>query len=350
MSSTYTYSIGNDTANGVVNLGLLKSEIEASNITVAIESCGSMGDDLSVVFKAALSNDEQTLLDLLVGWHEGTETLNEVQTIRLHSDHLKDGRIKSENDRVVYENRKFYGPNWCDKTSWWQGAIYVEDEVPTIGVLRLTAQLSHEYVIDTYHGKLREENQLVGSNNKSYRVLVYKNGSQTPLTESDPETTNGDFQINYNTGLITFNTALDVSDTLTVNYWYASESALVITPESGKQLRLEAASAWFDSAIEMNTCFLMEYLYQGQVMFEIRYKSVRELLFDATHIHESSPAMAQNSGWRGCPYTCHSLEWKWKDPYILSNSDFSMRFRLEGNIPCDGHYCYFKVESRSLPE
>ena len=73
---TYTYSISADTANGVVNEGSLKKEIEAvaSGVSVQVLSVGVNGDQLSIIFKTDLEASEQTALGILVANHLGLST------------------------------------------------------------------------------------------------------------------------------------------------------------------------------------------------------------------------------------------------------------------------------------
>lgn len=67
----HTYSIANDTLNGAVIGAQLKSEIELSSITVALDRIDTSGDVLNVFFKAVLSAGEVTTLTGLVNSHDG---------------------------------------------------------------------------------------------------------------------------------------------------------------------------------------------------------------------------------------------------------------------------------------
>lgn len=59
----YTYSIANDMPAGAVNTTKLAVEIQASGIVTALERIDTSGDVLKVIFKAALSAGDKTLLD-----------------------------------------------------------------------------------------------------------------------------------------------------------------------------------------------------------------------------------------------------------------------------------------------
>jgi len=88
----YTYSIADDTANGVLDTvgstlctARMKSLIGASAIETAIEDISSTGDVLDVWMKATLSGGDETILDGVIAAYEGRHTLNE-------EPHLPDGR------------------------------------------------------------------------------------------------------------------------------------------------------------------------------------------------------------------------------------------------------------------
>ena len=89
-----TYSIANDTLYGVVNEGLLKVEIEKTNITIAIDSIDSLADDLVITFRANISASEETTLDGVVAAHNGflksqDEDLNDVVDELKVNDRIK---------------------------------------------------------------------------------------------------------------------------------------------------------------------------------------------------------------------------------------------------------------------
>lgn len=71
MSTKYTYSIENDTANGEVNLDSLTNEINVSSIITALDYCDSVLDVLDVYFKSELSTEDETTLNSIVSAHTG---------------------------------------------------------------------------------------------------------------------------------------------------------------------------------------------------------------------------------------------------------------------------------------
>jgi hypothetical protein len=61
--TTYTYSVSSDMPNGVVSTGNLNNEIHLSSIVTALERIDTVGDNLYIVFKDALSSADKTTLD-----------------------------------------------------------------------------------------------------------------------------------------------------------------------------------------------------------------------------------------------------------------------------------------------
>lgn len=98
-ATLYNYSISSDTANAKASVDSLRSEIEESAITIAIETITTSGDDLDITMKDALSGAEQTTLYGVVSAHQGEPlpeneilvvqprpSVNEV-SLRIHGDY-----------------------------------------------------------------------------------------------------------------------------------------------------------------------------------------------------------------------------------------------------------------------
>jgi len=80
--TSYSYSIADDTLNGLVNEGRLFQEIIDSSITIAPSNVLAAGDSLSVIMKSALSGGEETTLDSTVAAHTGEAFIDEIVTIK----------------------------------------------------------------------------------------------------------------------------------------------------------------------------------------------------------------------------------------------------------------------------
>lgn len=70
--TTYTYSIAGDTANSKVVASKLQNEIQAtSTILISLNRVETVGDDLDIIFNAALDSGELGTLDTIVAAHDG---------------------------------------------------------------------------------------------------------------------------------------------------------------------------------------------------------------------------------------------------------------------------------------
>jgi hypothetical protein len=88
--TTYTFSISEDFPNGKLNGSRLRSEIQASAIITALERVDSLGDEARIVFKAELSEDDQTALNGLVAAHTGEPLSDDViPVVQLNSPQVE---------------------------------------------------------------------------------------------------------------------------------------------------------------------------------------------------------------------------------------------------------------------
>lgn len=78
-----TYSIANDTLNGICYPVSLKNEIEKSTITIALAGITLSDDDILIEFKANLTTQEQTDLADLIAAHEGKRAVEDAQKMQL---------------------------------------------------------------------------------------------------------------------------------------------------------------------------------------------------------------------------------------------------------------------------
>lgn len=69
----YTYSISNDTLNGIISTNKLHSEIIDSNISIALNYINTSGDNCDIWFKDELSSGDKILLDGIVSGHDGEQ-------------------------------------------------------------------------------------------------------------------------------------------------------------------------------------------------------------------------------------------------------------------------------------
>lgn len=141
-------------------------------------------------------------------------------------------------------------PNWCDKTTWYPNSVRVEDETAdcqNVGTYTIY-KVDHYPMIDSYHGKITGEDYRTDGNGVSFRVVVKVNGTQA--SEQDPHSgTGGDYTINYSSGEITFLSALQSTDAVTVSYHYANGSLWVLKPAAGEVLKIKRAECQFSEDV-----------------------------------------------------------------------------------------------------
>ena len=95
--------------------------------------------------------------------------------------------------------------DWTDRTTWTTGAVRMVDEVPTrlgLGYPPGTYRVAHNAVIDTFHGKITDEDFLKDAAGNSFRVVVTVDGVMK--LEADPDDGGNDYSIDYALGTITF--------------------------------------------------------------------------------------------------------------------------------------------------
>lgn len=229
-----------------------------------------------------------------------------------------------------------FTPNWCDKTTWYQEATRVVDEVATCDDPGTYTEYSvaHGDIIDVYHGKLSGEDDLLDGGSNSYRVTVKVNDVEK--TEVDPHTEAGDYTVNYVTGVITFGTPLIDTDVVKVTYHYATVSDFTVVPSSGKILKLVKAEVQLSADFVMNDTILLEVLYMGTPVRQTRYKTMRDLFNEAQGTYPDLPAMG-GSGWRGLDVGVHTLPFVYMAVSEIQEP-LSLRFVLEHNTVCGGTY------------
>ena len=106
MASEFTYLESTDFLYPKVNGGLLRSEILASSITIAVDSIDKLGDNVTVRFKTHINIVEEGILNSLVANHNGflkqadetavNVTLAEDETVKVTSNDQTKGFLASK--------------------------------------------------------------------------------------------------------------------------------------------------------------------------------------------------------------------------------------------------------------
>jgi hypothetical protein len=375
MSTTYTKSISADFPAGKVNVDRLRYDIEQkATITVALDyeiGISVSGDSVEIPFKADLSTGEQTALEEVCTAHTG-EPLPEdtVQTVKFDSASIPltdDGRLRVGTEKSTNLKASFYSHDWCDRTTWYEAAVRVEDEEATDSGDHTTYSLSHEDVIDCYHGKLTQEDLLTDADGNSYRVVVKVDGSEK--TEQDPhDGTGGDYTVDYANGGITFLTPLTEDETVEVTYHYATTALFTIKPEPGKQILLEMVEVQLSDDVEIKDTLrfnsygyvdvfaphLVDNPYPPGTLIPlgepIVFKTMRDYFNDAQRAYPSYPPIG-GSSWRGLPRTSYILDWDYlRGTLLMSSAGMEIQVVLDHNVEFGGAFATATFYCSQEPE
>lgn len=268
-----------------------------------------------------------------------------------------DGRPRIASEKTDRTKVTILSHDWTDPTTWAQGSTRVVSEVAS-GSSQTKFHLSHQNVIDTYHGKVTQECFLKDTNGNSYRVEVRVSG--VLKTEQDPHYgSGGDFTVDYVSGTIDFLSPLSGSEEVTVTYHYASGSTFTFGPTAGKSLRVEFAEVQFsDDVIVNDTVVFQPYghvdVFAPQLLQSnggplpsgskiplgdpVKYKTMTDYQNEAVKSYCTYPAIG-GSGWRGSPRGIVVLDWDYVASTVLSSrAGMEVRISLEHDKKFDGWY------------
>lgn len=225
-----------------------------------------------------------------------------------------DGKMLVATDKPTGSRLNFFSHRWNDKTTWYSSAVRVVDEVPTTND-NITYTLSHQFVIDTYHGKLWQEHTLKDGSNNSYRVVVKVD--DVTKTERDPHVgSGGDYVVDYRNGTITF--ASTQTGEVKVTYHYATNSKFTVVPAAGKRLVVDVAEANFSTDSQLTDSIVFRpygyidvfapqllqsnggpYPSGTQIpLYDVMYKTFYDMIAEANKVYPAYPDM-NSSHWRG---------------------------------------------------
>jgi hypothetical protein len=277
--------------------------------------------------------------------------------------------------RVVVEKPDFpkvslYSHNWCDPTTWYEAAVRVVDEVAADQGTHTTYALAHTNVIDTYHGKITQEDFLTDASDHSYRVVVKVDG--VTKTEQDPHLgSGGDYTIDYAAGTVTFLAALAPTAVVTVTYHYATSSLFTLRPDPGKRLVLDFVEAQFAEDVVLTDSVTFQ-PYGYVIAFAphlaqsnggaypdtmkiplgnpLVYKGFRDFFNDAVKSYTAYPALG-GTNWRAMPVAVNVFDWDYvRATAISSAAGMEIRVALQHDIPFEGTYATATFYCASEPE
>ncbi len=229
----------------VARLDQLDSEIRASNITIALDFSGLVGETLIVYFKAALSVEDEATLSTIVENHVPLPLTAEVPQVSVKEFQItgvnkipKVAAFEPEGDSATIVSHDF-----TDKCSWYWGSLTSTAEALSTSD-NLTYASAHTHWIDLRNGRLYDEDNVnVGG---TYNPHIFVDGV---------EVTTG-FTINYPAGTVTFEA--ESTGAVTATYKYAGNSYYVLKPKPGKILSIRTAEVQFTQDVQLASPFVFE--------------------------------------------------------------------------------------------
>lgn len=401
--TTYRYQISTDVPSGAVDPSSLDKEIVASAITIALQgvstfvgdgSNGTIADEeyLNVTFKAALPDVDKGVLDGLaaqttaspatagsiLGDHTGVADPVPPEAVTLSTPLTNDSRIRVAIEKSDRPTKTFYTHNWADPTTWIHDAVRVVGETFTVATpTQSVFNLAHENIIDSYHGKITQEDDLLDKDGFTYRVSVTVD--DVAQTEEDPhfrqmdDAPNGDFVVNYAAGEVTFHTPINSGQVVKVTYHYANGSTYYIEPSAGRQLIIDHVDTQFSSDVVLtDTAVFQTYgfveafapfllienggPYPRGTKIPIKrtvYKTIFDYQNDATKSYPEYPPIgaAATNNWRGVTHTTRILNWDYVTGLVLHSVwGMEVRVYMAHHTPFDGTYATTTLYCQSEEE
>jgi len=265
----------NKTYNKQVNIETLKREIQNSSITIAIESISTLGNQVTVTFKAHLDTAAESVLDSLVSSHVYISYQAEVQIVKIEGPKTTTGFPVVSMREAEGGAATIVSHNFADKTSWYQGSVQViGGNLINWGTLVYSDPNNKTHWIDLENGKLYDEDNVMAAFGNKFKVKVYVDSVQV---------TSG-FTINYEVGTITFNSA--ITGVVTASYCYAGNSYFSVRPRTGKVLSIQAAEVQFCQGITLPSPFIFAPWFVGHPTYgtmeipgqQLKYKNFKDFI------------------------------------------------------------------------
>jgi len=351
-ATNYTYSIATDTASGAVHPRSLDAEIRASAIVTALEGITTGGDVLTVTMKDSLSAGDESTLDGIVGAHTGTVTAATPPPTTTKGVPLfqTDWREGTATDFITF--------NWCDKTTWYAASTRVTDEVLTEDTATQFSSANPFWICVTC-GKVSQEHRLQADHGAVITV------DDVAVTESSPGTTDADYQIDYATGIVTFN-ASQTGKTVKATYSYATTADFYVEPATDTTVRLTAVEVQFSDDIGLTDSVRFDiegyihsfvpgttvddvspdYVTSFPTGFRIAlgspriYKTMKDYIAEAQRAYPVIPALGGGS-WRGMTKPIYVMRWPYQEDAtrdLVAAKGMRIKISLVNNVPFTGDY------------
>ena len=235
-----------------------------------------------------------------------------------------------------------YTPNFCDKTTWYQDSLRVEDEVLLDSGDHQTYTLTAPcYVSDLKHGKVFGEDNAV----ETYGTVVTVDA--VLKVEHSPGTTDGDYLVNYVTGAVTFKNPLAGTEVVLLTYSKIRTSLCKVQPPEGMKMRVGYVEVQFAKNIGLiDTLIFQLWGDVGYGMMPLsgmeKYKTMRDFITDAEKAYPLIPTFTgAGDAWRSLTEETSIFRFDYTlraSTDLLSSLKMEIRVWLENDIPYAGSY------------
>jgi hypothetical protein len=285
----------------------------------------------------------------------GHQHTHQPQDVKLINKVTSDNILRVALDKADTNRQTFITHNWADKTTWYTSAVRVVDEVATNSGDNQQYTLANPCVIDTYHGKITQEDFLADSDGYSYRVAVKVN--DVAKTEQDPHYgTGGDYTVDYVDGYIDFLSALNPADEVKVTYHYATNSKFYVRPRPGKMVKIDVVEIQFSEDIGI-TDTVSHQAYGNVEAFApqlspspypagtpipldnpTKFKTLQDYMNDAIKSYPKYPALSAST-WRGITSPSIVMDWDYRAAIVLHDTmGMYIEVSLDHDEPFTGTY------------
>jgi len=290
-----------------------------------------------------------------------TEGLNWLKGINQRSS--SDGSLIVEMEPL--EGTKFttVSPNWCDKTTWYEGSTRIVETLSSSDELIYVAS-NPSARVDVMHGKITGERLL----RTTYAPSVIIDGVTGSVVESSPETTDGDYQYDYLSGTVTFNVARSPSEIIEISSSQVGSSIWTVKPKTGKKIRLTEVEVQFSADIELSDSIIFQSYgkvndfapqytpapYPSGTLIPLGnpvvYQTMHDYINEANLSYPIIPVLG-GSGWRGMESNVHIFRWAYKASTDLDASrGMEVRIILENDQEFSGSFAVATFYGLSLDE
>jgi len=240
-----------------------------------------------------------------------------------------------------------YTVNFSDKHTWYQGSERNTDEVLVDSGDHTTYNLTTPCdLVDVKHGKVFNEDSLA----PEYGTIVKVD--DVTKTENYPGTTNGDYDVNYTTGAVTFNSALVGTEVVKLSYSKVGTSLHSIVPPAGYLMRIGYVEVQLSKDFGLKDTLKFQLwgehpAYPGNPDYLIPYtaaevyKTMDDFIVDSEKAYPEVPVLTGGDSWRMYihPRVIFRFDYTTRAATDLyANMLMEIRVWLENDTECDGEY------------